>query len=137
MSVDDAAAEAAPTEEAPERKYASMFEWFDRWYSPTIARRLSGTAGKSGRVFCPQWWRHDEVVRRLRDLWLAWEGAEASDNPGAPSAWWVHDADPHLRVLLDPENGPMYQCGKDKHTDTRPLRASLLPPPPGWFDGLD
>lgn len=118
-------------------KYPTMFDWFDSWYSTLIARRLSGTAGKHGRVFCPEWWRHDEVVRRLRDLWLAWEGADASEDPGAPSAWWVHDADPHLRVLLDPEHGPMYLCSRDKHTTTPPLRRGLTRPPAGWFDGLD
>ncbi|MGA9871554.1 MAG: DUF4913 domain-containing protein [Rhodococcus sp. (in: high G+C Gram-positive bacteria)] len=69
-----------PVEEPPaERQYESMFEWFDTWFATLITRKLAGTAGKAWRVFCPEWWRHDEVVRRLRDLWLAWEGAEASE----------------------------------------------------------
>ncbi|MFA3899746.1 DUF4913 domain-containing protein [Rhodococcus sp. 5A-K4] len=132
-------AEGGPDEEpsAPERQYESMFDWFDTWFATLITRKLSGTAGKSGRVFCPEWWRHDEVVRRLRDLWLAWEGAEASENLGAPSAWWIHDADPMLRVLLDPDGGPMYLCSRDKHVTTPPLRRTLTLPPAGWFDGLD
>ncbi|MBY6366923.1 MULTISPECIES: DUF4913 domain-containing protein [Rhodococcoides] len=120
----------------PTLVFESMAVWFDRWFSVTVARRLSGTAGR-GRVFCPQWWRHDEVVGRLRDLWLAWEKAKASDDRGAGSAWWLHDADPTLRVLLDAEAGPMYQCTRDNHVDTRPLQATLVAPPPGWFDGLD
>ena len=116
--------------------YESMTVWFDRWFSVTVARRLSGTAGR-GRVLCPQWWRHDEVVARLTELWTAWEGAKASSEPNAGSTWWLHDADPTLRVLLDAEHGPMYLCTRDSHVDTQPLRATLVAPPPGWFDGLD
>lgn len=133
------AADVDPVDDPPaaQRQYESMFDWFDSWFAALITRKLTGTAGRSGRVFCPEWWRHDEVVRRLRDLWLAWEAAEANEDLGAPSTWWIHDADPMLRVLLDPDSGPMYRCSRDTHETIPPLRRTLTLPPAGWFDRLD
>ena len=128
-----------PSEEstgAPAPQYPSMQVWFERWFAPVIARKLSGAPGR-GLMFCPQWWRHHEVTVRLDALWRGWEGAKISEDASAMSGWWVYHADAHLRVILDSDRGPMYLCRKDKHTDTPPLNVLLIEPPAGWFDHPD
>jgi hypothetical protein len=74
------------------------------------------------------------VVVRLNALWSAWEAAKASDDGAAMSGWWVHHADPQLRTMLDAEHGPMYQCTREVHVATPPMRKKLVRPPAGWFD---
>ncbi len=126
-----APAEAVSAPPAP--KFTTFYAWFDGWLAGIIARKLTSTAGKN-RVFCPRWWEHAEVVVRLNALWSAWEAAKASDDGAAMSGWWVHHADPQLRTMLDAEHGPMYQCTREVHVATPPMRKKLVRPPAGWFD---
>lgn len=114
-----------------------MSEWFARWFAPTVSRKLSG-APERGLIWCPQWWRHKEVAVRVDDLYHAFLAAEASEDGAARSLWWIHHVDPHLRVLLDGESGPMRMCSKSEHHAGTPALSELLvTAPPGWFDGLD
>ncbi|GGG01337.1 hypothetical protein GCM10007304_14150 [Rhodococcoides trifolii] len=111
--------------------YDDMNEWFELWFSQTITRRLTSVNGR-GLVWCPQWWRHNEVVLRLDSLWRAWEGARMSDDPSAMSGWWIYHADSHLRVLLDSQAGPMFRCSKDEHVKPEALAHQVVCVPPGW-----
>ncbi|WP_254705801.1 DUF4913 domain-containing protein [Streptomyces vilmorinianum] len=107
----ESAAAAQPPEEA-EFYYADVFAFVTEYLSPMVRRRING----SSATWCPRWWAHPEAGARLSALWLAWE--QLRQEPGAAmSTWWLHHADPHLRVLMDPDMGPFAACSpKDGHT---------------------
>lgn len=111
--------------------YASVDEWVRYWLAPTLAGKLATTSGAGGRVWCAEWWQHPQVAVRLYALWQAWEAARLSASPDAMSVWWLHHADPHLRVLCDGTSGPMHRCTPTRHHDLRPY--SVAPAPAGWF----
>ncbi|RJO77646.1 DUF4913 domain-containing protein [Nocardia panacis] len=116
---------------APKPHFRSVGAFVERWLLPTLAGKRAAAGGGSGRVWCPEWWRHPQVAVRLTALWLTWEAARASGTADAMSTWWLHHADPHLRVLCDADNGPMYRC-TTRHHDLPPYPSE--PVPPGWFD---
>ena len=112
-------------------EFSDHVEFVELWLAPTIARRLTGSKGLN---WCPQWWRHREVSIRLYVLWRAWETARTQDD-SAMANWWVNHADPHLRVILDGESGPMYRC-LTHHQNATAL--FVTPVPDDWFGhGLD
>lgn len=106
----EAATDAA--EETVEFFYADVFVFVTEYLAPTIRRRING----SSATWCPRWWAHPEAGARLSALWLAWEHLRHEPGTGM-SVWWLHHADPHLRVLFDPDMGPFAACSpKDGHT---------------------
>ncbi|MFC8314132.1 DUF4913 domain-containing protein [Gordonia sp. NPDC057258] len=109
-------------------RFTSGADWFTNWLSHIKAGRFDRDTR-----WCAQWWRHDEVVIRLEELWKAWETARLSEDPAALSSWWTAHLDAHWRTLTA-ENGPLYLCTPEKHTATDTLTGASTPPPPGWFD---
>ena len=91
--------------------FDSVDAFVEGWLSKIINRRIGD---KSGLKWDPCWWRHPEVDARLTALWWAWETARATvDDGSAMSNWWIHHCDPHMRVLLDAETGPMSGTRED------------------------
>lgn len=117
--------------EAQTPYFRNVGDFVDHWLLPTLTGKLAAAGGSGSRVWCAQWWRHLPVAIRLTALWRSWEAARASGAPDAMSPWWLHHADPHLRMLCDGDNGPMYRCGS-RHHDLPPYPST--PVPPGWFD---
>ncbi len=107
--------------------YKSVVEFVESYLSVAYARDV--TTGY--HVWCPQWWQHTEAVVRLDSLWRSWEFHRLDGATGL-SEWWIGHADPHMRVLLDP-NGPFKACSALRgHRDSiGPL--PLQSPPPGVF----
>lgn len=89
-----------------EPQYTDVVGWVEGWFLPIIRRKVTDTAG-SGQSWDARWWAYPEVVARLIALHYAWEEARASDQMSAMSSWWIHHLEPHLRIILDGENGPM------------------------------
>lgn len=114
--------------------FRNVGQFVECWLAPTLAGKLTNSGGSGGRVWCPQWWRHPEVAVRLTALWQAWEAARTTGSTDAMSSWWIHHADPHLRVLCDGDTGPMYRCGSARHHDLPAFPTT--PIPPDWFDDL-
>ncbi|MFF5934589.1 DUF4913 domain-containing protein [Streptomyces sp. NPDC012508] len=85
--------------------FADVFAFVSEYLSPTIRRRVNG----SSATWCPRWWEHPEAGARLTALWLAWEHLRHDPALGM-STWWLHHADPHLRVLMDTDLGPFAAC---------------------------
>ena len=83
-------------------RFTSGADWFTNWLSHIKAGRFDRDTR-----WCAQWWRHDEVVIRLEELWKAWETARLSEDPAALSSWWTAHLDAHWRTLTA-ENGPLY-----------------------------
>lgn len=90
---------------------------------------VSRPAPGSGRVWCPEWYRHAEALSRLDALWRAWEALRWDAGLGM-SNWWVHHFDPAVRALLDPVAGPFARCA-DGHRNPEPLPVET--PPEGIF----
>lgn len=97
---------AQPPTKPVEPAHADFISWVDDFFINVIRRRINPEAGE-GLAWDPRWWLYPEVVGRLAALHGAWEEARASDKPSAMSSWWIHHLEPHLRVLLDGETGPM------------------------------
>lgn len=100
----------APPKKEP--KFKNVIEWVNGFFLPVIRRRISDTDG--GLSWDPRWWAYPEVVARLTALHQAWEEARVSDSMSAMSAWWVHHLEPHLRVILDGDTGPMANAKADR-----------------------
>lgn len=83
----------------------------------------------SGRIWCPEWYRHAQALSRLDSVWRAWESLRFDPAQGI-SHWWLHHADPHWRALTDPVTGPFAGCA-DGHREQEPL--PLAEPPEGLF----
>ncbi|MEV8533131.1 DUF4913 domain-containing protein [Streptomyces sp. NPDC051211] len=93
--------------------YADVFEFVTSYLAYTIRRPLDGTTA----TWCPRWWDHPEAGARLAALWLAWEHLRHDVGLGM-TTWWIQYADPHLRVLMDPKQGPFAACSPKGHTET-------------------
>ncbi|MFI8774007.1 DUF4913 domain-containing protein, partial [Gordonia sp. NPDC062954] len=58
-------------------RFTSGADWFTNWLSHIKAGRFDRDTR-----WCAQWWRHDEVVIRLEELWKAWETGELTPDLG-------------------------------------------------------
>ncbi|MEE2034000.1 DUF4913 domain-containing protein [Rhodococcus chondri] len=128
---DDEFAEEQPAkydgqnEDEPEKKqpkFKNVIEFVEGFFIPVIRRRISDNDG--GLSWDPRWWAYPEVVARLTALHQAWEEARASDSMSAMSAWWIQHLEPHLRVILDGDTGPMANAKADRTFMGWPAMAS-------------
>lgn len=101
----------APEDARIEPKFANVVEFVQGYFLPVIRRRISDNDG--GLSWDPRWWAYPEVVARLTALHQAWEEARASDSASAMSSWWIQHLEPHLRVILDGDTGPMANAKSD------------------------
>ncbi|WP_242705200.1 MULTISPECIES: DUF4913 domain-containing protein [Streptomyces] len=100
--------------DGPEFYFADVFAFVTDYLAITLRRPLDGTSA----TWCPRWWEHPEAGARLSALWLAWEHLRHDSGLGM-TTWWLQHADPHLRVLMDPRQGPFAACSPSKgHTQT-------------------
>ncbi|MEU5959207.1 DUF4913 domain-containing protein [Streptomyces sp. NPDC047525] len=96
----------------PPLEFPTVDAFVTEYLAPTIRRNLL----KNTLTWCPDWWRHPEAVSRLTAIWRAWENLRLDPALGI-STWWLHHCDPHLRVLMDPDTGPLSGCNPKKgHT---------------------
>ncbi|EHK82292.1 DUF4913 domain-containing protein [Rhodococcus pyridinivorans] len=127
---DDAADEYEDEADAPptkEPKFVNVIEWVNGFFLPVIRRRISDNDG--GLSWDPRWWAYPEVVARLTALHQAWEEARASDSMSAMSVWWIQHLEPHLRVILDGDTGPMANAKSDRSFMGWPaMPADPIPP---------
>ncbi len=88
-----------------EPQFANVVEFVEQYFLPIIRRRIGDSDG--GLSWDARWWAYPEVVARLTALHYAWEEARVSDSMSAMSSWWIQHLEPHLRVILDGDTGPM------------------------------
>lgn len=89
--------------------------------------------------WCPEWWKHPEVVARLWALWQARLQAEqdATEHLNAESDWWLSHWDRHAAILFDSKTGPFRKCDRtlghlhDSGGTATPA-VELTRPPAGW-----
>ncbi|WP_169846785.1 DUF4913 domain-containing protein [Rhodococcus marinonascens] len=108
-----------------------MEDFVEQYVCEVVNRKISPQPGH-GLAWDPRWWRHPEVVARLTALWWAFEDARVSaDDPSAMSNWWIRHCDPHLKLLLDGETGPMSHA-TDDGTWHGHGELAVDHPPEGW-----
>ena len=119
-SSNDALGEQAGVErETREPLYSNPLDFFVNVLGPSYFREVNGG---SEFVWCPQWYKHVEALSRVDSLWRAWEYLRGEGALGM-SIWWIHHADPHMRMLMAP-NGAFKKCTYDGHA-ARPELPSL------------
>jgi hypothetical protein len=126
---DDSAEDIRREEEAIARTGDLFYGNVGEFVTDRLIYLWGPPAPESGRMWCPEWYRHAEALSRLDSVWRAWE-ALRWDGPLGMSNWWLHHADPHMRALTDPLTGPFTRCG-DGHRAPEPL--PVLDPPEGLF----
>lgn len=88
--------------------------------------------------WCPEWWKHPEVVERLWVLWLARTQAYANDDDlSAASSWWAYHWDHHAPILFDARLGPFRHCDRTLghlHEQDREeaVTVEVTRPPASW-----
>ncbi|WP_267421160.1 MULTISPECIES: DUF4913 domain-containing protein [unclassified Curtobacterium] len=124
-----------PAAAPPRKPKPDPREAFLQWVSEQIGQveaYQQPIAQKS--AWCPEWWKHPEVVQRLYVAWKAYQQAveRMSEDKGAKSAWWVQHWDHHARILFDKQHGPFRACNQAGHladNDGRPLPIVVELPP--------
>lgn len=124
-SFDDIRQDEEDAARAGELYYGNVNEFVTDRFIYFVAAPTPG----SGRVWCPEWYRHAEAISRLDSIWRAWEHLRFDPALGM-SHWWIHHVDPHLRALLDPVTGPFARCA-DGHRNPEPL--PVVEPPEALF----
>lgn len=118
--------------EPPERKPRQGVSRKLESFKPAIDAMLVGD------TMAPRKQRHTawRVLARLIEehgggdlMWRSWERLRREAGTGG-SDWWLPHADPHLRVLLDPETGPFYNCDGEHAAPTLFVAEYA---PSGWF----
>lgn len=113
-----------PAAEEPQLVFGSVDEFVReklRW----IYVRDVGPTGSFR--WAAAWWRYPEAISRLDSIWRAWEALRLEPTFGI-SVWWRDHADPHMRVLMDPE-GPFKKSPDRSDGEKLPYEA----PPAGMF----
>ena len=86
--------------------------------------------------WCPEWWKHPEVVARLWALWQARVQADqdAAEHLNADSDWWLSHWDRHAAILFDSKTGPFRKCDRQlghlHESDGRSTQAVQVERPP-------
>lgn len=127
---DESAEDIRRDEEDAARPAELFYPHVAAFVSERLVHLVSSTALGSGRVWCPEWYRHAEALSRLDSVWRAWEALRHDGGLGM-SNWWTHHLDPNMRALLDPDTGPFARCVDGCHGFNEPL--PMIPPPEGLF----
>lgn len=123
-----------------ELEFQNLHDFYLKFFAPTFRRDLTNSAV---RRWCPEWWRHPEVVFVLTELWNSYEDHRAPDPPKEPGStrmeWFVYHCKVVLEWLLDFE-GPFRGCdAREDHDNEKcqalphlvdPTGAYLADPPP-------
>ena len=114
-------------DEQPQLEYPSVYDYVEEHLIFVYQRKIGRN---SSFGWCPQWWLHTEAVSRLEALWRAWESLRLDPTTGM-SVWWRDHADPHMGVLMDPQNGPFWCCSVDGGHHSRgeqtPIPVEIMP----------
>ncbi|GAA4969805.1 hypothetical protein GCM10023205_38970 [Yinghuangia aomiensis] len=111
-----------------------VFTSLDSFVTDYIGQILCRRLNRATAIWCPEWWRHPEALVRLSAMWRAFEYLRVDAALGM-STFWLHHADPHMRVLMDPEFGPFALCDPREGHAVRELEPlPMAPSPPEIWD---
>ena len=102
---------------APQTTWHDVEDWVVNIMQDTLERRATNT-----RRWCPQWYKHPEVLTRFRILYEAYREVQSLDAVSY-SLWFTEHLDRHLDVIFS-EDGPFAACSPDRHSPHRGLTIS-------------
>jgi hypothetical protein len=127
------AGDGAPGRQAP--RGDDQRAAFIKWVGVQLSRvEAYGQPVRKQAPWCPEWWKHPEVVQRLNVAWRAYVKAtklQAEGDGMAKSAWWVQHWDHHARIIFDEQHGPFRACNATGHlADNKGSPLTLVPETP-------
>jgi hypothetical protein len=99
---------------APAATWHDVEDWVVNMMQETLERRATNT-----RRWCPQWYKHPEVLTRFRILYASYREVEGLDAISY-STWFLDHLDRHLDAIFSPD-GPFAACSPDRHAPHRGL----------------
>ena len=106
---------------APKTTMYDLEAWVIGFMHETLERRATNT-----RRWCPEWYKHPEVVTRFRILYDAYREIEGNMDAISYSMWFLDHLDRHLDAVFS-EDGPFASCSPDRHSPHRGLKISPNP----------
>jgi hypothetical protein len=108
---------------------------FIQWVQLHLSRvEAYGQPVRKQAPWCPEWWKHPEVVQRLYVSWRGYLKAAKLQSEGdglAKSAWWVQHWDHHARIMFDEQYGPFRACNSTGHlADNKGEPLTFIPQAP-------
>jgi hypothetical protein len=99
---------------------AAQTTWYDveDWVVNVMQDTLERRATNSRR-WCPEWYKHPEVLTRFRLLYQTYREVEGLDAISY-SMWFIDHLDRHLDAICSPD-GPFAACSPERHAPHRGL----------------
>lgn len=133
----DAAAGGPPAggETRPAKPKENPREAFLQWVTLQLSQvEAHGVPVRTKPAWCPEWWKHPEVVQRLYVSWKGYVKAaklQAEGDGLAKSTWWVQHWDHHARIIFDGTYGPFRACNAAGHlADNKGKPLTIVPEMP-------
>ena len=130
----DAAGGAPPAggKKRPVKPKENPREAFLKWVQMQLSHvEAHGVPVRGKPAWCPEWWKHPEVVQRLYVSWKGYARAAKLQSEGdglAKSAWWVQHWDHHARIIFDGTYGPFRACNSAGHlADNKGEALTIVP----------
>jgi hypothetical protein len=101
----------------PEATWHDVEDWVVNMMQDTLERRATNS-----RRWCPQWYKHPEVLTRFRILYASYREVEKLD-AFTYSTWFLEHLDRHLDAIFSPD-GPFAACSPERHSPHRGLTIS-------------
>ena len=113
-------------------RFVDFVAFTEQWLLPRISVRLTGQNREGTYTWCRSWWSHTAVAVRFAAIHKMFEAARTSDDDAMMSSLFVRHIDPHIKLILDAAQGPLYACTPNQHDPTPSLPHTAMPP--AWFD---
>ncbi len=97
-----------------EVEYPSLGLFVRDFVAQYLTRQVTDT---HTAAWCPRWWRHPEGLLRLGLMWEGYCSAVTAEGTAGLSKWLLTCADPHMRVLLNPDGPFKYCSARHGHKD--------------------
>lgn len=111
-------------------RYPDVYSWYGKWFRRHYRRHVNGHK----RVWSGAWYEIPEAYQRMESMWRAWESLRQDPETGG-SRWFLHHADEHMKVLMDPD-GPLGHLQDSDKDHTKVTQFLAWRPPPGREDTL-
>lgn len=123
-----------PAAEPPKTFYVNVLDFVMSYLSVIFGTETTQTAK---RIWLNDWWRYPAVVSRINALWMAWEKSYKANQI---ETWFLHTAEPMMRMIMDKETGIfVHYVAADSSNLFIVRKGEKLPtvtPPNSWYQDV-